>query len=343
MNARTLRAFALALTALGCCQAKADTSHFNAIRGHTPFPAVLTSDFTMHPLDMPSFCDRSIRLVATPERQSPWQILLVGERNDTLSITISYNDSFEGGFQVPALSLLAEHTDHSGTQSLGAATMTEGAGTDGAPTLFQIRISGDSPASCTVEAGDRGLIPVMEFSIQDFDARHLTVRGLRGSRVRLDDITVEQHPCPWRRPIEERDDIVSPERIDSLISGSPSPLCGYWAILDRDMDESLLRRGGDYRLAIVESQRISGAYDIIYLDGATINSGQWNCGEMKGMLKPSTVRGIYDVEWIDSDHEVMRHGIEAQTEGDTTLRIVFPYQSSQIRLQKITDPAPTKF
>ena len=115
------------------------------------------------------------------------------------------------------------------------------------------------------------------------------------------------------------------------MSSSRDPMEGIWVIFDRNLDESLLKPGGDYVLAIVrEGER----YLMIYLEGAAVNSQKWSPGMIKGILNPTYFNGIYDTEWIDAECQSLNNGVKSQYGEGETLTIQFPYHSSSLRLRK---------
>lgn len=119
-----------------------------------------------------------------------------------------------------------------------------------------------------------------------------------------------------------------------LLSSS-DPMEGYWTVFDRSLDESLLRLGGDYRLAIVKD---GVNYLLLYLGGASVNASSWLPGMTKAILRPDSFPGIYNLEWIDSQGLPLNHQIKAQSGEENTLSLQFPYQDSSIRLRKIPFP-----
>ena len=125
---------------------------------------------------------------------------------------------------------------------------------------------------------------------------------------------------------------IDPSQLQDFISGSDDPLEGRWVIFDRELEENLLKMGGNYQLVCIKNEP---KYYLIYLEGAAVNSDIWQPGDIKAVLCPSPFEGIYDVIWIDSEKEEMRNEIKAQTGDGNTLTIQFPYQSSKIRLRKI--------
>lgn len=122
------------------------------------------------------------------------------------------------------------------------------------------------------------------------------------------------------------------ETIDSYLIQSIDSLEGYWKYIDRSMDENLLRLGGDYAFALIKVN--DNEYNLIYLNGAKINSNEWSTGMIKARLFTTQFNGVLAVEWYDSQMLPMNNEITAQIEGDF-IKIFFPYQNSYIRLHRI--------
>ena len=122
------------------------------------------------------------------------------------------------------------------------------------------------------------------------------------------------------------------EDVKELIENSSDPICGYWTIFDRNLEENLLKMGGEYRFAIIPHDN---HYEIIYLSGAIINHTLWQPGATKGYLYREPFAGIYNVEWIDAEGKILSNGIKAQKEDGNILAIQFPYHSSTFRLRKL--------
>lgn len=123
------------------------------------------------------------------------------------------------------------------------------------------------------------------------------------------------------------------DALDEHLSRSSDILEGYWGCFDSILETSLLRLGGDYRLAIVKDK---GRYLLIYLDGAEKSPAKWEPGMIKGELRPTGFGGIFDLVWIDPDLRLMSSRLKAYTsDSSTTLTLEFPYQQSQIRLRRM--------
>lgn len=131
--------------------------------------------------------------------------------------------------------------------------------------------------------------------------------------------------------VPESDDLTwgSPSTLEGHLYRSRDAMEGYWQIIDRSLEENLLKMGGDYRFALVKTK---DGYMLLYLSGAKVNADSWLYGMPKAYLRPSGIEGIWDVEWIDATHSPISHDVKAQQDKDGVLTIQFPYQSSRLRL-----------
>lgn len=118
--------------------------------------------------------------------------------------------------------------------------------------------------------------------------------------------------------------------IDSHFAGTRPRPEGIWDYLDAETDDRRARRGGRYSLAIVPSAQGQG-WDLIYLGGATVNSGRWTTGMLKGRLRPTIFKDHYDVEWIDATFSPMTLDVSAQIEQDAVITFSFPRYKSSLR------------
>lgn len=124
----------------------------------------------------------------------------------------------------------------------------------------------------------------------------------------------------------------TPKELDEKFARTTDPLEGYWRILDREMDEDLLRMGGDYRLAII---RDGDTYKFIYLGGAMINPDKWMPGMIKVTARQGSAEGLYEIIWFDSSFRPMSKDITG-TLSFPVFSIRFPYQNSTLRFIKYT-------
>lgn len=126
--------------------------------------------------------------------------------------------------------------------------------------------------------------------------------------------------------------------IDELVKAFPYSSDyreGIWRAYDRSLDESMLKMGGDYTVAL--RREGPGNFSVIYVSGAKVNSSLWRPGMLKGRLVASTYPDVFDVEWRDADGNFMSHDIKAQMESPSVLSIQFPYQNSSLRFRKVSN------
>ena len=183
----------------------------------------------------------------------------------------------------------------------------------------------------TLQGGDTGIKKIATFPCS-FSVTGFGFFAGWGDKVKVSDISV--------RFLTEGPDstgFLGIEDLNDYFIHSDDPMEGYWTIFDRELEESQLKQGGDYKLACVKQGE---GYDLIYIDGAIVNSKGWSYGDIKARLQPSPFEGIYNVEWMDAMKQPISHDIRAQRGEGNTLSIQFPYQGSKMRLRKLPT-APT--
>lgn len=108
---------------------------------------------------------------------------------------------------------------------------------------------------------------------------------------------------------------------------------GLWTYLDRNIDEENLKIGGKYTLVILKNE--NNGYDILYYDGAMVNSSQWQCGMLKGLLYKTSFSDNYDLVWYDSMMNIFSDDTYATFADYMVLTLHFPIEKGQIRFKKI--------
>lgn len=161
-----------------------------------------------------------------------------------------------------------------------------------------------------------------------FEIKEIGFNLSPGSKLEFGDMRLSTNPqkrqsesTPWE----------DEEMLSQYLQNSRDDMEGYWQVLDRSLEETMLKMGGDYRFAIV---RALDGYDLIYLSGARVNADNWSHGMVKGHLSPSGIEGVWDVSWTDSMFGNIATEVKAQLESNATLGIQFPYHNSSLRLQK---------
>lgn len=181
-----------------------------------------------------------------------------------------------------------------------------------------------------VSGGIKILSPILESQVYN-EILGFGFYGSWGEKILISDISVEYEASPLSKDdTEKKYDI---NQLGQYFSETTDPLEGYWTVFDRELEESLLKMGGDYYMACVKEGE---KYNLLYLSGGVVNSSDWKTGDVKAILTPSPFKGIYNVDWFDSMKTLMNYEIKAQTGDGNTLTIQFPYQSSKLRLRKIS-------
>lgn len=128
--------------------------------------------------------------------------------------------------------------------------------------------------------------------------------------------------------------------LDSLctaLASSTDRMEGLWEYMDRDILPEGASLGGQYRLATAKCP--DGGYDIIYLDGASINPDLWQPLTIKGHLTPTIFAGNCDLVWRDANGQVLDRECNAQLDPNSAiLTLRFPLQKAQIRLRRLPHP-----
>lgn len=176
-----------------------------------------------------------------------------------------------------------------------------------------------------IAAGAHAISFVSELPIELNDLASLGFAASPGAEVLVSDISLSISPA--NPPVASAD--IS--ELDKIFLATEDPIEGYWEIFDRTLEESLLKLGGDYKLAIVKN---GANYEIIYLAGAVTNGKAWKPGMLKGILTPTSFPGLLNLEWIDAQGERISNSVTAQTGYNSTLTLQFPYHSSVVRLRK---------
>ena len=106
---------------------------------------------------------------------------------------------------------------------------------------------------------------------------------------------------------------------------------GFWTFFDKNLDETKLKTGGRYTVALVKN---GDGYDIIYVDGAQVNQQQWTCGMLKGHITPSRFIDNYSLTWYDAMMRPFSNDVYATIENFTLLTLHFPHKGGYLRFAK---------
>lgn len=209
-------------------------------------------------------------------------------------------------------------------ETIRETTVSEGFDTSGGPNVWRLTAT---PGELSLSGGNRGLRKVADIPLNQ-GCSSFGFAVAPGGSLSVADISLRSGGMASGVAPTQYD----PDTLKKLLENPSDSIEGLWAMFDRTLEETLLRPGGDYRLAIVKNGE---SFDIVYLSGARVNASAWREGMLKGRLHPSLFDGIYHLEWFDSEGKSLSYEIDAQIGDNRILEIQFPYQSSVMRLRKI--------
>lgn len=124
------------------------------------------------------------------------------------------------------------------------------------------------------------------------------------------------------------------EALDSHFATSKNPYEGYWTYLDRDMEDTWLKLGGRYTIALVETDN---GYDVIYVDGAQVKKSQWITGMKKAEMNKTIFTDNFNGKWFDATLEAIDQDVYVTFESGVILSFKFPVYKSQVRFSKVLE------
>ena len=333
-----------------CLSVKAERFHWNPGRGYNPFDyeteqGILISNQTdtlrysyyslKDPADVFTLDFRARNITGNPSKKytyttsegtqvtlkTPHWGFLVTTVNDTIAYSIKNDERTEALESVPGLSINV--FDFAKNESTHIFNHSDFNPYDG-ENLFELRKDG---GILELWGGNKGL----KLIASNQGTGDITGFGFFagwGCEILVSDINLEYNEKA-NEAIPQR----NREEIDLYLSSSEDEMEGYWILFDRELEESLLKMGGDYTLACIKDGE---GYDFIFMDGAVTNSGAWTPGDLKLSIIPTQFEGIYKVTWYDAMKQPLSYEVKAQRGEGNTLLIQFPYQSSKLRLRKIS-------
>lgn len=263
-------------------------------------------------------------------RRPPWAFFIEDSQGTHCWVTINKNETADDAVSSSSTTNVSVSQDDS-EHPLAEKFVKERELPFAGETLWRIEISS---GNMQIIAGDRELVSIIELPVNLTAIHSFGFAVAPGGEIMVSDISylpaegITEDPGNHYQALKEEELFQLKQRLDD----SEDPLEGIWVIFDRTLDESLLRLGGDYKLAIVKNH---DRYDIIYLEGARVNGNIWKPGMIKGHLLPTPFSGLYNLRWKDSEGKVLSNSITAQSGEGNTLLLQFPYHSSTIRLRRI--------
>lgn len=242
---------------------------------------------------------------------------------DTILVTSRYTEIFNGNEETPGLEVELSFSTIKRREKVNIYSNLNPYDGDN---LWDLRIDGND---FILSGGDHGIKDIIRFPF-NFNVLGFGFYSSWGGNVLISDISIEYQT--GREAVDGNGSFNSLEEIEEHLKESEDPMEGYWTLFDREFDESLLKAGGIYTLACIKE---GDGYNLLYVDGASVNSKAWKQGELKVRLTPTPFVDIYNVEWIDAMKQPFNFDIKAQKGEGHTLQFQFPYQSSKFRLRKI--------
>ena len=312
----------------GIASASTSSVYMNRHRGFTGFASASDSAFLVENKGE----DIKYDIVAAPQggnltwkfraadlSGSEWGMVLKGKKTFVISLK-KVDDRFDETYTSPHL----EMTVKIGDIVCEKKRFFSDFDLYGGENAFMINI--DS-SGWKLRGGNRNYKTMSEFLSEGFEADSIGYALWPGGKLDVDHICLETAGVSSGGFPH----FGNTEDLMAYLERSSDSMEGIWGVFDLMLEDDRLRMGGDYLLALVKSDT---GYDILYMGGAVKNPSSWSPGILKGRLVASPFEGIYNVEWIDVTGKTVE-GIKAQSDNGL-LRLVFPDDSSELRLRKVT-------
>jgi threonine/homoserine/homoserine lactone efflux protein len=183
----------------------------------------------------------------------------------------------------------------------------------------------------TLLGGDRQYHPILSVDAPDLQPDSVGFIVAPGAALSLDHMTVAVTAERMPDARLEVSHFANPDVRASYFNRSTDLMEGEWEIFDRSFEDSRLRPGGEYRLAVVRSRE---GYNLIYISGAEKNGSSWIPGMDKGYLHTTSFRNVFDVTWLDPAGQPLDGEIKAQFGAPDILTLQFVDHASTLRLRK---------
>lgn len=123
------------------------------------------------------------------------------------------------------------------------------------------------------------------------------------------------------------------EALEKRFARTPLPHEGFWKYLDRATDDGYARLGGEYTVGLVGDS--DDGYEIIYVSGARTLRNDWECGMVKGRLRPTIFENHYDLTWYDAKMNAIDVECSATFTDDAILTLALPLLKATLRFSRI--------
>lgn len=259
----------------------------------------------------------------------PWSVVFTDGVSDTLMLTFATEEGdFDGVSSRTVMRIVPHRVSGNDIDGVEKVELSEGVDMYCGENIFTITRNLDH---LTVAGGNHGSEVLLDFLYPGDITSSVGFAVAPGGKAIFSDISINVKPDLQSENADER--ILDGDFISSLRT-SADPMEGIWRLFDYSLEESMLRLGGEYSLAIVCED--DGSYSVFYLEGAVSGKNQWRRGTLKAMLKPTSFPDVYDVVWRDSEGVPMSRHLKAQLDPSTSvLTISFPKNNSTLRIRKV--------
>lgn len=171
-------------------------------------------------------------------------------------------------------------------------------------------------------------------SLHDFIMAGITgagVAAMPGGKIEISRLSISTDGDPGEEILTTLD----LQALNARFSTSADRLEGYWTVLDYTADDTMLRPGGRYTVAMVSNGR--GSYRLIYVNGAEVNASAWKPGRIKAMLHPASLPGAYRAVWYDAEGRELDPECAVQIDTPRVMTVQFPRLLSTLRLHKVIE------
>lgn len=258
-----------------------------------------------------------------------WGIIAIGENNDTLQLFTKIMEETTNPYESRQALRFTLQYPKSEMPAMPDSRVTISSGIDVTSGWNHYRLENTQATGVTFLVGNRSLKRIAGIEeAKNFKTLKLMLALAPGASIDIKNIKLTEIPLPGTSM-----PVLSLEEMQQRISESADPTEGYWQLLDQTMNESLLKVGGNYKIAI--TKRPDSDYDITYIDGAVTNAIHWSEGMLKGRLSPTGIDATYNLTWIDPFGDTLSYMLKAQRESEDLLTLQFPYHESTIRFYRV--------
>lgn len=348
---RIIPTLAVAMSAV--LYAGAETRHWNPDRGHSPFSDSISSAAIYNcghvslrrladvgvPASVFDFTFRARNLSNSPSGKAEftdsigrrhrvsnpaWRIVAAGTHGDGVALTLTTAEGGSDGISSRSVLRIDASLLSNIETPLASAEITDDI--DPHTGFNSLRLERDND-DWMLLGGLHSLRPLIRFRAEGSDTKFIGFEADPGTRLEAGFITLRTpDTVPYCQTVGNDSGFIGTRLAESV-----DPMEGIWMVYDRQLEESRLRMGGDYRLAALADGK--GSYDLVYMEGARTLASDWDPGMLKARLEATPLKNVWNVTWYDAARKPLARDVRAQYDPSTGLMTIsFPYSSSVLRL-----------